>query len=423
MSVRKYVLPLLIAAAVGFLFRLILIRFSDTSYPFDSGVYLRMADDILHDRWPFDIGGRSFYYPVFIAVIRRILGSDSVAPVLLIQAFLDTLTGIILGYAAFRFTQSPRVGLLTGIIYEVNPFTSSYVGLPLTETLTLFAMSILILSLTLQNQYRWFFFGLASGLVAYVRVAYFQVAVVLLLLIPFLYQKGSFGKRTAAVVAAVSGYFLLYVYPFVSMYMTQHRITLTPIGDFGYFYLYEGVKVHDWTEIWSDIKPLPPDAVMTWDFYTLPPDEFHRQSQRIFGRLIQDISADPLGYLMWRVVHMYRMWNKTYLFYYMDPTQPYSKMVLPYINAVYLLTALIGAVSALSVKHLRGSPLFAVIVGYIVLSTMYLALKPPEQRLTVTLYGMVSLLAAIGLVWISGLLKWVRRRGKPVTQAGLITGS
>ncbi len=74
-------------------------------------------------------------YPLFLMLCFRVFGDSNFPPVLYLQTLLDLLSALLLADLARRLF-GPRAALAALFLATLCPFTSSYVAIPLTETLT-----------------------------------------------------------------------------------------------------------------------------------------------------------------------------------------------------------------------------------------------------------------------------------------------
>jgi hypothetical protein len=85
-------------------------------------------------------------YPLFLALCFSILGVDRYFAVMHVQCVIDLFTCVLIAALARRLF-GPRAALFALWLGALCPFTSAYVGAPLTETLTLATIAIAFYSL------------------------------------------------------------------------------------------------------------------------------------------------------------------------------------------------------------------------------------------------------------------------------------
>jgi hypothetical protein len=80
-------------------------------------------------------------YPLFLALCFKVFGMEHYTAVMLCQAAIDLLGCLLLGGVAGRLF-GPRACIAAVWLAALCPFTANYVAAPLTETLTLFSMTL-----------------------------------------------------------------------------------------------------------------------------------------------------------------------------------------------------------------------------------------------------------------------------------------
>ena len=83
-------------------------------------------------------------YPFFLALIFRLFGTDNWTAVMVIQAFLDTITCLVVAEIAHRVINE-RAAKIAFLLAAFCPFTANYVGTGLTEAPTFLLTSLALL--------------------------------------------------------------------------------------------------------------------------------------------------------------------------------------------------------------------------------------------------------------------------------------
>ncbi len=83
-------------------------------------------------------------YPYFLAVMFRLFGQDNWRAVMVLQAFVDTATCLVIAAIARRVIND-RAAKIAFVLAAICPFTANYAGTVLTETLTIFCTSLALL--------------------------------------------------------------------------------------------------------------------------------------------------------------------------------------------------------------------------------------------------------------------------------------
>lgn len=104
--------------------------------------YLSLAAELTHGRFPSLF--RTPGYPLFLVLTGGFPGA-SLAPTLLSQMILDSLTAVILALIAWRLWGNQRVSLLTGLLYSISTVAAKLSGMIMSETLSVFLLAVAFL--------------------------------------------------------------------------------------------------------------------------------------------------------------------------------------------------------------------------------------------------------------------------------------
>lgn len=119
----------------------------------DTYVYANIAKTLLNHHVYGLSGGGGFYstvirlpgYPFFLAGMFQLFGPDNWRAVMVLQAFVDTATCLVIAEIARRVINE-RAAKIAFVLAAICPFTANYAGTVLTETLTIFCTSVAFLS-------------------------------------------------------------------------------------------------------------------------------------------------------------------------------------------------------------------------------------------------------------------------------------
>jgi 4-amino-4-deoxy-L-arabinose transferase-like glycosyltransferase len=120
---------------------------------YDTYVYANLARTLLnHHVYGLSGDNGSFYvtlirlpgYPYFLAMVFRLFGQDHWRAVMVVQAFVDTATCLVIAAIARRVIND-RAAKIAFVLAAICPFTANYAGTVLTETLTIFCTSLAFL--------------------------------------------------------------------------------------------------------------------------------------------------------------------------------------------------------------------------------------------------------------------------------------
>lgn len=373
-------------AVLGLLFRLFLISQTPVLDVFDQHVYRNLAREVYRTGVAIDPDNRTVYYPLIVAGIYKIAGVGNDRAVGVFQAILDTITGFLVYWCVRKLIKRESVALACLALYLFNPITASFTGFILTETVATFLTALLLWS---SFHHARFTRGVIIGLWSMVRLVFFPVGVVLVVLLMFFSR------------LSVLGFGATLLYPWYGQYVLQKKFSVLPVNTTtSRFMLYEGLMVHEWPEMLSEMRSLPPEVgqYMHWNFDPSDEARYKATAQELGRVYVRTILADPVGFIRTRLTHVVRMWNKSHLFFYIDPWYLQDRFALQAGNALFLLASCIGIARAVSRRAWKEHPLFfAASAVMLVGSTLIFSLKPPEERLTVPLYPVLFVFVGFAL--------------------------
>ena len=150
---RNGIVVYLLLIIAAFSFRFAVARLLPNDAPFDGVVYAQIARNVLEQHVYSHATAPPFQpsiirlpgYPLFLAGIYSIFGHGNNAAVRVVQAFIDTLSCVLIGLIAFYWEPDERLKRRTAtfalLLGAVCPFTTIYVATILTEIPTiLFAL-------------------------------------------------------------------------------------------------------------------------------------------------------------------------------------------------------------------------------------------------------------------------------------------
>lgn len=210
---RKGILVYALLFSAAFSFRLAVARFLPNDDPFDGKVYAQIARNVL-EQHSYSHATEPPYeptlirlpgYPLFIAGVYYVFGHGNDTAVRMLQAFLDTITCVLIAILAFLWDPEPerkrRSAIFALALAALCPFTTIYVATILTETGTILLAVAMCLTATLAftttNQLKAALLWAATGLLAGLAVLFrpdsglFALAVGLTLVVTtFLHSSG-----------------------------------------------------------------------------------------------------------------------------------------------------------------------------------------------------------------------------------------
>ncbi len=391
--------------SIGILFRLWLASLAPQPFINDQRDYDYFAGKILAD--PHMIASHSFRtypYPMLLALLYRFVGFGNHQAVIVFQAILDSLTGVLIYALVLLIRQKKSTARLALFIYALNPFTAGYVNVVLSEVMATFFMVASVLSGAIfvkTPSKRWgLLFGFTMGLSAQTRNAVFLWTLIPLGLalyyVPLRKNVGGYGWIAL-------GVFLTMIYPLISNWRDFREIRATTVDSFYAKEFFNGVVIRR-------LAPLaPPLPMETYEMYAQYYSEYNPERDSNYRKMIsrkyydmawERIWQDPLDYLTVRLDKMWYVWQKEAIYVYREPGFEKHK---PWIYALNLILLAMGGVGlflwkrSLTPQSHISRWVWGTVMGTIVYSTFVFSLTHAEHRLTIPFYPLLIVCGAIGL--------------------------
>jgi hypothetical protein len=406
----------LVILAIGF--RLWFVSLAPQPFGWDQYEYEMYAHKIFSS--PYFLAShsyRNYPYPLFLALVYTVVGFGNHQAIFFIQAVADSIVGLLLFFILSFGLRAQRAGWIALILYTFNPFTSGYVGVLLSEILSLFCIVMTVaLGVAFLKKPAIFvgvLFGLSAGLAAEVRSAAFGWAAVPIVLLFFCV---SVKRHLLAWIAILVGLGISVLYPLWVNWRDFHEVNISIVDSIVPREFFQGVL----------LERLPPFT------YTYPV-ESHRMWQEFYseydpGRTTQQraamaqkymdkawtlVNKDRVDYIKVRFEKMWYVWQKENVFFYQEPGFASHKAYTYRANQFLLLLAAVGLFWW---KNRRGAHWFVrwSIIGSIIYATLMLSLTHAEYRLTIPFYPLLFMAAAVGIDILCG--KFLTIRPKKIHQ-------
>lgn len=390
---------------LGIIFRLWFISLAPQPPYYDQDEYERYASKMVDHGLLASHTYRSYPYPLFLAFTYKIVGFGNRHFIFFLQAIIDSLSGLLMYWILYKSFPKKSIAMIGYIIYMINPFTSGYVGVLLSEILETFFMILTVAlgvyaleKITLQ---RCFLFGLAAGLTAETRNAAFIWTLIPLCLL-FAMTKG---KKMHLLAGALCGLLLSMLYPLYVNWRDYHELNITTVDSFYAKEFFNG----------AILKVLPPFTysypyevnIMFGEYYSeyfpwRTAQDRRNMAKKYFDKGWNIIREDPLDYIKTRFYKMWYVWQKENVFFYSEPGFLQHRIVTYYTNVIILVVSLIGLVIWRLQKKQSSSSrwVWLTIVGSIVYATVGFSVTHAEYRLTIPFYPMVFMACAVGFYMI-----------------------
>lgn len=364
---------------------------------------------------------RSYPYPLFLTFIYKFVGYGNHEAVFFVQAVIDSLIGV-LTYLFLRYGFRNRKAAWVGLIlYSINPFTSGYVGVVLSEILSAFFIvaTLAVGAMFLRRPTRGVgvALGIASGMAAETRNAAFLWALIplglLLIFVPFTRHRRSY-------VAVAFGLILTVLYPLYVNWRDFREINITTVDSFYAKEFYNGV-------VFRRLPPFTIDypweaRIMFGEYYSeFYPERTSAQrramAKKYFRKTWEVITNDPWDYINVRFEKMWYMWQKENIFFFEEPGYEDHKAYTYALNLVILGLALSGFVIQGRTAFFEGilcrrtmkkvfqsthsdvsSYLWWCVIGTVVYGTLVFSFTHAEYRITIPFYPQLFLGVSLGVV-------------------------
>lgn len=387
---------------VAVLFRLWLIHLVPQPFIYDQTEFEYYAQKIVTAPYMLAAHTYRFYpYPLLLALIYKIAGFGNHAVVFTFQAVLDSLTGVLL-FAILRLVGKKRAAWVTFVLYSVNPFTSAYAGVILSEVLsTFFTVCLILTGLLLIKKPKisiGFLFGLSAGMVMQTRSAMIVASIVALGSVWFWVSWKSY-KRVYVGIAI--GLILTALYPLYTNWTAYHELTIFKVDSFYAMELYNGATLKILPPFMTASDFPPQQQIMYAEYWSeFFPNRTIKDRQAMANKYmnmaVTVIKADPVDYIRWRFFKMWYVWQKDNIYTYSEPGYGAHKAWTFWGNTILLAAAAIGiALTFFRRKDRLIRWLWMVSVGIIVLQTFALCFSHAEYRLTIPLYPILFIFAAL----------------------------
>ncbi len=435
--------PIIVYALVlgGIVFRLWFIALAPQPFGWDQYEYEMYAKKIYeHPRMLASHSYRSYPYPLLLAGLYKIVGFGNHEAVFWLQAVMDAVTGALIFWTILRGFKNRSAAWLGFVLYEINPFTSGYVGVLLAEVSTAFFLAASLAAgvefVRKPTMGKGLVLGVFVGLTAETRNAAFAWAAVPVVLAfmrirsirtnptnaPIIEAMRGMMKslnhyvidwsdwvigqigRISLFVSILIGIILTLLYPLFVNWRDYHEINATTVDSFYAKEFFQGAllkRLPPFTYLY------PPESHIMWSEYYSEYDPGRTtQARRAMAQKYYDkgwarINQDPWDYLRVRFEKMWYVWQKENIFFYQEPGFAEHRHITYAVNMLLLILAAAGLLVASTLKNYAPSRwLWWTILGSLVYATVAFSFSHAEYRLTIPFYPMLFVVAPFGIVWL-----------------------
>lgn len=387
----------------GIFFRLWFIALAPQPVIFDQYEYLLYAEKIFKD--PLLLAShsyRSYPFPLVMAILFKFTGFGNTYAVYVLNAVLDSFIGIMIFFLLWKGFGSLKSAWIGVILYMVNPFTSGYVGVVLSEILTAFFITATMVAglLFVQRPSTWkgLLFGICAGLAAETRNAAFLWAGIPIVLACV---RISVRKHWSLYAGIITGLALSVLYPLYTNWRDYKELSITKVDSFyameffngaslkvlpPFTYAYPREQQEMWAEYWSEYHPGRTRQVRK------------AIATKYWQKGLAIVKRDPLDYIRWRFFKMWYVWQKENVFFYEEPGYARHKYVTYSFNLMLLALGVLGLVVSFRKKNdMLHTWMWASIFGSIAYTLIAFSFSHAEYRLTIPYYPLLYLSVSLAL--------------------------
>jgi len=351
---RVYLLPLVGIFLVGVFMRIYFASAKEQLLSFDETGYFAMAQEVLSGKLVADCCLHGPGYPLFLAPILKVFGQANISAVRYSQIGLDLLTGLAVGAAAAGIFGT-TAGFMAAALYFLNPFSASYPGFLLTETLVIFVIAVLGLIISRPGfgakPVWWFVSGMLVGYLALIKPSFLWFIALFVAVMTAV--NGRWVNRLKFVLLSAGAAVLVLTYAVAANYLKFGVISVGPpyymsVGTL----LYLGQYLDRTTEFIPDYIYLSSEPVKVInEYFGLATGNlsgiagYNDHYTRLFLTKLQE-NWQPFAASLGRKVFLF--WDKRHLFVFNDPYYPRDLWPLRITNIMYFLLASVGFIASVS---------------------------------------------------------------------------
>jgi hypothetical protein len=296
-----------------------------------------------------------------------------------------------------------RAAFFIMFLYIVNPFTSAFTGLKLSEIITIFyfTMIMFIISLSTFNKSKliWFSWGIFLGLLIFTRQQYLFFVLITILIFAFVFFEKFY--KLFFIIFSIFGIFSICWYLFIANYVQYKVITITPPytdtwGGGFYSNFYNDSR---YNEVANSSQMNLTFVQLASQFHDIPLSdklEYEKMYKTLF---FQKIRIDWPIYLKNTLRNMLWLWDKEHLYQYVDRFYPYDKWSVRVGNIILLVFCVIGLVRYYLINQSNFFRNKVVLFSLILFSyiTIIFSLVSNESRHTIAAYSLLIYWSGYGL--------------------------
>ena len=356
---------------LGLTLRIVLSGLAERELRWDSVWYAEAAKDVLSGKIVAECCTHGAGYPLFMAAVEGIFGRDNLEAVRLTQVALDTLTVILVAAAVYSaFGKGPALTALA--IAALNPYSSSYTGVIMTEILSLTLVGLLAFLVSRPRFERrallWWFSGITLGYLGLTKPGFILYGVFFVGGTVWIFS--TWNRRIRYVMLILTGFLIVGLYAVIGNYQHFGKPTLEPPYILRGFALYMGLHRASSPELLNLFKPYADlseeekrlyqgayEAEQLYHLLVLQNISLVPKYDAIHRNLFfQEVQQDPLRSIKHWISNAVQFWDKNHLFIFTDPLYPADRIPLRLGNIFLFLLAAIGSVRAVRIQRKHTKP-------------------------------------------------------------------
>lgn len=401
---NRHVFIIVIFLLIGFLLRFYLASLAPASLFWDMEAFDAYAKEVLAGRWAIDCCLRNTGYSLFLSVVYLIFGPNNIVALRVIQIILDLGVALII-YKIAKEIFGKKTGLASFILCIINPFTPTFAGLRLSESLTLFLIGLVMLIVTrdgfTKRKFLWLLLGVVLGLLLFVRYQFYYFSFIFIFLLSIaMFHKF---KKIIFPIIVMIGFLLASSYTLVGNYVNFKIISPVHPYDMAAGRLYLIFYTQRYPELGFTTKVSPEYGRVLAEYdSTQNKSKFSEKYLSLFWeRLYKDWPLFIINYMK----NIYWMWDKEYMYIYKDPFYPADKYPLKIYNFSLLILFGMGFVEFMIKQRRRilKTPIVIFSGLFFLYVTFVFTLLSSESRHSLSFYPLVFLWAGFGVKKLKNL--------------------
>lgn len=396
---RTYLLVFLFI--LGLVFRFWLINLVPQPFAHDQLQYHNYARGIV-EKGLFAHTFRLYGYPMLIAPVYFLFGSDNATAWKIFQIIMDTSTAVLVFLMAKHLFINKRVAYISYLLYLFNPFTSAYAGVLLTEVASIFFTALMIYFFILfikQRKLKYLvLLVFTMGYLTQVRSTFFFYTLLLLVAVIYILRhlQPAVGKWLQLSLLTIFIYFLPYIYTISGNAVIYKQFSLLTVDDFFIQNMYLSLYVDRWPYHPNENTLFPRQVGQVFgefSFGVKNAEERKALSKKYWDLSWTELTGKPVYYISRALTKCWYIWEKHTLFYYQELSNQPVLTWLYWVNLASLFSGLAGFLSwILSKKMSFEQRIFGIFsISLIAYLTVIHIFSVSEERFSLPAYPLVFL--------------------------------